>query len=114
MRAQFGQAPEIRLIIQPVGRATDGTPRPFDIAGHLIFNFVTGVDTPAQAGCSERLQPDLAALRTIVGELAALRTRLGNGELGGTKVATTDVPLSVHPGLANVATAAGVRQASTR
>ena len=110
VRAQFGQAPEIRLIIQPVARDADGTPHPFDIAGHLIFDFLTGVDAPAQPGCFPRLQPDLATLRTIAGELAALRTKLGNGDLGGTKVATAGVPLGVHPGLANAATAAALRQ----
>ena len=39
IRDQFGQLPEIRLIIQPVTRNADGTPTVRDIAGHLIFDF---------------------------------------------------------------------------
>ena len=50
--AQYGQSPQIRLIVQPVLRATRMVrPNMLDIAGHLIFDFTAGLDAPAQAGC---------------------------------------------------------------
>jgi hypothetical protein len=109
IRAQFGQSPEIRLIIQPVTRNPDGTPKVLDIAGHLIFDF-TLPTAPAQAGCLPRRLPDLAALNAIVADLAALRTKLSDGRLGADKVTTSGVPLGVHPGLADATTASNVRQ----
>jgi hypothetical protein len=110
VRSQFGQSPEIRLIIQPVTRDPDGTPHPLDIAGHLIFDFRTGADSPAQPGCFPRPSPDLTAVKTMAAELADLRSKLGDGTLGGVKVTTAAAPLGVHPGLANTTTAASVRQ----
>jgi hypothetical protein len=77
---------------------------------HLIFDFKTGADSPAQAGCLPRPIPDLARFETIAAELAELRTKLGTGGFGGVVVTTSGAPLGVHPGLANPATAAGVRQ----
>jgi hypothetical protein len=109
IRAQFGQAPEIRLIVQLVTRSADGTPSVRDIAAHLIFDFVLAPDTPAQIGCFPRSTPDLATFKTIVGELAALRTKLSNGQLGANKV-TTSGALGVHPGLVDATTAVNVRQ----
>ncbi len=35
IRTQYGQLPEIRLIIQPVIKNPDGSPKVLDIAGHL-------------------------------------------------------------------------------
>jgi hypothetical protein len=111
VRAQFGQVPEIRLITQPVTRGADGTPHPLDIAGHLIFDFVTATpEAPAQPGCFPRRVADLAAFRGIVAELAELRAKLADGRLGGVNVVTAATPLGVHPGLANAATAPSVRQ----
>jgi len=106
---QFGRSPEIRLIVQPVTRNPDGTPKVLDIAAHLIFNFVAGQNDPAQTGCLQRPKPDLVAFKAIVAELAALRTRLSRGLLGN-RVATSGVPLGVHPGLANATTAKNVRK----
>lgn len=105
--AQFGQSPEIRLILQPITRNADGTVTVHDVAGHLIFDFLTGLDTPAQAGCLPRPKPDPVEFKTIVAELAALRTKLANGEMGN-KV-TTSGPMGVHPGLVDPTTASNVR-----
>jgi hypothetical protein len=108
IQAQFGQSPEIRLIVQPVSRNADGSVRVNDIAGHLIFDFVLAPDAPAQAGCLPRPKPDLVEFKKIVAELASLRTRLSNGQLGTSKV-TTGGDLGVHPGLADPTTANNVR-----
>jgi hypothetical protein len=110
IRAQFGQSPEIRLIVQPVTRNADGTPKVLDIAGHLIFDFRDAKNDPAPAGCLPLPTPDLAAFEAIVAELAAFRTKLRDGRLGANKVATSGVPLGVHPGLADATTAKRVRQ----
>jgi hypothetical protein len=109
IRAQFGQLPEIRLIIQPVTRNPDGTPNVLDIAGHLIFDF-NSPTTPAQAGCLPLGSPDLATFNKIVADLATLRTKLGSGQLGEHKVTTSDFPLGVHPGLVDTTTESNVRQ----
>jgi hypothetical protein len=111
IRGQFGQLPEIRLIIQPVTRNPDGTPHVHDIAGHLIFDFtLERQDDPAEADCLRRPMPDLDAFKAIVADIAALRTKLSNGQLGAHKVTTSGVPLGVHPGLADATTANNVRE----
>jgi hypothetical protein len=113
IRGQFGQLPEIRLIIQPVTRNVDGTPKVHDIAGHLIFDFILeNASDPALTGCSPRPRPrpDLDAFKAIVADLAALRTKLSDGQLGPNKVTTVGIPLGVHPGLADPTTESNVRQ----
>jgi hypothetical protein len=113
IRGQFGQSPEIRLIIQPVTRNPDGTLKVHDIAAHLIFDFILEKPSdPPLAGCSPRPRPrpDLDAFRAIVADLAALRTKLSDGRLGSNKVTTAGVPLGVHPGLADPTTEGNVRQ----
>jgi hypothetical protein len=107
IRAQFGQSPEIRLIIQPVTRNSDGTPKVDDIAAHLIFDFT--LPNQQQAGCFPRQAPDIAAFNEIVEDVAALRTKLSEGKLGAAKVITAGVPLGIHPGLADETTASDVR-----
>lgn len=107
---QFGQAPEIRLVLQPVIRNPDGTPKVSDIAAHLIFGFTSGAEAGAQPGCSPRSTPDIATFKLIVAELADLRTRLSEGKLGANSIATTGLPLGVHPGLKDATTATNVRQ----
>jgi hypothetical protein len=106
---QYGQSPQIRLIVQPVTKNADGTLNVHDITAHLIFSFVTGAEAPAQPGCFPRAIPDMAAFSEIVADVADLRTRLSKGELGGSKVSTSGKPLSVHPGLVDPATAGNVR-----
>jgi hypothetical protein len=110
IRAQFGQLPEIRLIIQPVTRNSDGTPNVLDIAGHLIFDFTLPATSPTPTGCLPRRLPDVDAFNSIVADLATLRTKLGSGQLGAHKVTTSDFPLGVHPGLADATTESNVRQ----
>jgi hypothetical protein len=111
IREQFGQMPEVRLILQPVTRNPDGTPKVHDIAAHLIFAFVKAVpDLPAQLGCFPRPKPDLEAFKKIVAELVSLRTKLAEGQLGANKVTTSDAPMGVHPGLRDPTTANQVSQ----
>ena len=108
IRAQFGQSPEIRLIIQPVTRSADGSVTVNDFAGHLIFDFLAGLDDPAQPGCLQRPKPDLVEFNKIVAELAELRTKLASGQLCTNRVATSGA-LGIHPGLVDPTTAANVR-----
>jgi hypothetical protein len=111
IREQYGQLPQIRLIVQPVTRNADGTPRVHDIAGHLIFDFITASpDQPPQTGCRQRPVSDTEAFHSIVADLAALRTKLANGQLGDHKISTSGAPLGVHPGLADPTDAIAVRQ----
>jgi hypothetical protein len=110
IRAQYGQLPEIRLIIQPVIKNPDGSPKVLDIAGHLIFDFITATpDPPAHTECFPRFVADMNTFDSIVADAAALRTKLSSGQLGTHAVSTAGVPLGVHPGLADPATANSVR-----
>jgi hypothetical protein len=109
INGQFGQSPEIRLIIQPVTRKADGTPLVHDIAGHLIFDFSTQ-GPPAQAGCSPKFVPDVQVLNAIVTDVVALRSKLSAGQLGTHKITTSGLPLGVHPGLVDPATQGNLRQ----
>lgn len=111
IREQFGQLPQIRLIVQPVTRNPNGTPNVHDIAGHLIFNFtLEKPNDPPQTDCFQRPMPDVDAFNAIVAEIAALRTKLTNGQLGTSKVATSGIPLGVHPGLTDATTENNLRQ----
>lgn len=110
IRNQFGQSPQIRLIVQLITRKADGTPEVHDIAGHLVFDFLAGHDGPAQDGCAPRPTPDMDAFGAIVAELAAIRTKLGDGQLGANRVKTSDFPLGVHPGLKDPTTASALRR----
>jgi hypothetical protein len=110
IRGQFGQRPEIRLIIQPVTRNPDGTPSVHDIAGHLIFDFTLAPTVSAPADCLARPMADLEAFQAIVADVAALRTKLSAGQLGANRVTTAGVPLGVHPGLADATTESKMRQ----
>lgn len=111
IREQFGQSPEIRIILQPVTRNADGTPKVHDIAAHLKFAFVRELPgLPPKLGCFPRQIPDLTAFKGIVEEIASLRAKLAEGQLGANKVATANAPLGVHPGLKDPTTATQVRQ----
>jgi hypothetical protein len=66
---------------------------------------------PAQTGCLQRPQPDLEKFKEIVADVAALRTKLSDGQLGAHKITTAGVTLGVHPGLAEPTTANNLRQA---
>lgn len=110
IHAQYGQLPEIRLIIQPILKNPDGSPKVLDIAAHLIFDFITPTpDPPAQPNCFPRFVPDMASFTPVVLDAASLRSKLNNGQLGPHAISTVGVPLGVHPGLADPATANAVR-----
>jgi hypothetical protein len=107
---QYGQLPEIRLIIQPITKNPDGSPKVLDIAGHLIFDFITATpEPPAQADCFPRFVADMDAFNSVVTDVAALRTKLSAGQLSAHAVNTAGFPLGVHPGLADPATANSLR-----
>lgn len=108
VQAQFGRSPEIRLIVQPVTRTADGSPKVDDIAGHLIFDFGT-IAAPSQAGCLPIRVPNIDAYNAIVADVAAMRTKLADGKLGADKVSTSGLPLGIHPGLVDATTAANLR-----
>jgi hypothetical protein len=61
--AQYGQLLEIRLIIQPIIKNPEGSPKVLDIAGHLIFDFVILPPPAAPSDCFPRFQPDMSAFR---------------------------------------------------
>jgi hypothetical protein len=110
IHAEYGQLPEIRLIIQPVIKNPDGSPKVLDIAGHLIFDFIVlPPDPPLSVDCFPRFQADMNAFNPVVADVAALRTKLNDGRLGTHAVSTIGVPLGIHPGLADPATANSVR-----
>jgi hypothetical protein len=110
IHAQYGQLPEIRLIIQPIIRNPDGSPKILDVAGHLIFDFIIlPPDPPASTDCFPRFQADMNAFGPVVADVAALRTKLNNGQLGGRAISTVNVPLGIHPGLSDSVTANSVR-----
>ena len=110
IHAQYGQLPEIRLIIQPIIKNPDGSPKILDVAGHLIFDFIIlPPDPPASTDCFPRFQADMNAFGPVVTDVAALRTKLNNGQLGGHAISTVGVPLGIHPGLSDPATSNSVR-----
>jgi hypothetical protein len=92
--AQYGRLPEIRLIIQPIIKNPDGSPKVLDIAAHLIFDFIILPPDPApSADCFPRFEPDMDAFNSVVTDAAALRDKLNNGQLGPHAVSTIGVPL---------------------
>jgi mono/diheme cytochrome c family protein len=108
--AQYGRLPEIRLIIQPIIKKPDGSPKVLDIAAHLIFDFIILPPDPAPAAdCFPRFEPDMDAFNSVVTDAAGLRNKLSNGQLGPHAVSTTGVPLGIYPGLADSTTANSVR-----
>jgi hypothetical protein len=109
--AQYGQQPQVRLILQPVTQLRGGKIKVDDVTAHLIFSFIAGFDDPAQPGCSARAKPDIEAFWKVAADFAALRDQLQNGDFGGVKVKTDGALLGVHPGLANSATAKPLRDA---
>ena len=110
IHAQYGQLPEIRLIIQPIIKNPDGSPKILDVAGHLIFDFIIlPPDPPASTDCFPRFQADMNAFGAVVADVVALRTKLNNGQIGGRAISTVGVPLGIHPGLSDSGTANSVR-----
>ena len=101
IQREFGRAPQIRLIIQPVKTDADGTVREvFDTAGHLIFSFLRGLQPHAVKGCLPLLLPNDVAFRKIIAELVQIKQSLQVGTPASNKVDTSG-PLNIHPGLAD-------------
>lgn len=109
VHAQFGQQPQIRLIVQPVFKNDDGTVQVLDIAAHLIFSYSSGREDAAEAECFRRPVADMAKLSAIAEDAVALKLKLASGGIGGTKIRTDGTLLGVHPALKSKATAAGFR-----
>lgn len=86
IRHNFGEKPQIRLILQPVGTEGDAI-EVHDIAVHLVYNFVKRGDGNAEL-------PDRGRFQQIVADLDQLKTQ---SEANG--ATTIGRPLGVHPGL---------------
>ncbi len=89
--AEFGQSPQIRLVLQPVigGEV-------MDVAAHLIFNF-----TKPQAARSDdcplpKFEPDEAAFQAVIDDVLVLKRRLSDGEIGDQPIDTSG-DLRIHP-----------------
>ncbi|MGI9508535.1 MAG: hypothetical protein ACR2QJ_04200, partial [Geminicoccaceae bacterium] len=103
----FGQAPQIRLVLQPVtaGNVVQ------DVAAHLVYSYVAGAERVP--GCPlPRLIPDSDKFRTIVDDASALKAKLAAGDVGDQPVDTGGV-LGVHPA-ADPAKASASTQAAFR
>ena len=109
IHGQFGQQPQIRLIVQPVIKEDDGTIQVLDIAAHLIFSFASGREGPAAEGCFPRPVADMEKLAAIAKDAVALKAKLASGGIGGVKISTHDALLGVHPALKSGKAAAGFR-----
>lgn len=83
---QFGEAPQIRLIVQPV-TIRDNKAVVHDVAVHLVFSYLKGMEG------SKRI-PDREKFKTIVNDILALKK-----QCGGSGVKTAGAMLGVHPGL---------------
>ena len=91
IKREFGQAAQIRLVLQPV----TGNGRVHDVAAHVIYNYVSGAERVD--GCpARRLTPDLTRFGRIVADAAAIKSKLAAGEIGGEAI-DTNGPLGVHP-----------------
>lgn len=93
--SEFGQSPQIRLVLQPVTAGPSG-PKVHDVAAHMIYSFVRPPSAPADGCILPVLDADLESFQAVVNDIHDLKTRLAAGEIGGEPVAT-DGPLGVHP-----------------
>jgi len=84
IRKNFGERPQIRLILQPV-TVNNGDVKVHDIAVHLVYSFL--IDESAE-------RPDRDRFRHIIGDLDELKKRVEDGG-----IRTSGEPLGVHPGL---------------
>ncbi len=87
----FGRRPQLRLVIQPVS-ANGQQVVAHDVAIHLIFDFIKGIEQSAP-GVVGRSIPDDELTTEIVEDLAKIKAACS--DLG----IETDGELSVHPGL---------------
>jgi mono/diheme cytochrome c family protein len=88
IRQNFGEKPQLRLILQPV-TVENGKIKVHDIAVHLVYSFIDNPDGKSEA-------PDRTKFQALVHDLRALKESLAED-----KIVTDSVPLGVHPGLEN-------------
>ncbi|MEZ6032001.1 MAG: hypothetical protein R3C17_02845 [Planctomycetaceae bacterium] len=88
LREQFGEIPQIRLIVQPV-TVTAGMVTVHDFASHVVFSYVTGVD-------GTKKLPNRDKFKSILSDVQAIKKLCGDKG-----VQTTGAKLGVHPGLVN-------------
>jgi hypothetical protein len=89
---KFGEVPQIRLVLQPVTMAPNGSITIHDVTTHLVFSFVKQPDPPSQEGGRAVPTPDRDAFRAIVADLKDLKKGLENQSIA------TAGKLTVHPG----------------
>lgn len=87
IRNNFGERPQIRLILQPVTKEGENI-QVHDIAIHLVYSFEKAGDEASEL-------PDRERFQTMIADLDDLKAFVESAN-----VTTTDVPLGVHPGLA--------------
>jgi len=93
--ALFGSKPQVRLILQPV-TVKQNTVTIHDFAIHLVFDYASPTPLPpALPNLPPRAVPDREKFGEIVNDLVALKKKLAAAGI------STNVPLNVHPGLAN-------------
>lgn len=88
----FGEIPQVRLVLQPVTVAANGTLRIHDVTVHLVFSFVKPRTTPSSGEGRPVAIPDRDAFRAIVDDLKALKFGLEQNAI------STGGKLTVHPG----------------
>jgi len=88
---EFGEIPQIRLVLQPVTLGANGAIRIHDVTVHLVFSFVKPLEL--QSGRGQVFAPDRDAFRAIVTGLAGLKAAAEKNGI------TTTGKLGVHPGL---------------
>jgi hypothetical protein len=92
VRAVVGEAPQIRIVLQPV-TVLQNVVRVHDVAAHLAFSFTSGLAPPVPPSVFPRFIPDRAQFRAILEDLRSLKR---DSEKQG---AVTAGALRVHPGL---------------
>lgn len=90
VRAQFGETPQIRLILQPV-TVSAGEVTVHDFAAHVVYSYITGVDGTKKI-------PDRDKCKAILSDVLAIKAACSDKG-----VQTAGAKLSVHPALVNKA-----------
>lgn len=88
----FGEIPQLRLVLQPVTVSTNGAIRIHDVTVHLVFSFLKQPDTQSAGAIRVTPIPDRDAFRAIVVDLKDLKSALEQ------KAITTTGNLNIHPG----------------
>jgi hypothetical protein len=88
MRDQFGETPQIRLIVQPVTVA-GGNVKVHDFASHVVFSYIKGLD-------GTKKLPDRDKFNSILSDVLALKKLCADQG-----IQTAGAKLGIHPGLAD-------------